>query len=90
MKQAARRPKTAVAEAGVGLLFNEFLQIPTDFHQRLVHQRLGGKVHHVVAQGAAEQEFQREIVDALGLRFFTCSLGFHPAMRDEIAHQTAD
>ena len=69
MKQAASRPKPAVAEPGVRLLLDQLVDVPAFDAACPPHDRLGRQIHHVVAQCPAEQKLHRQVVDALGMPF---------------------
>ena len=43
-------------------------------------------IYHAISQGAADQEFQGQVVDALGMRAIIGALGFHPAFHEAVAH----
>jgi hypothetical protein len=53
------------------------------------HQRLGGEIHDVVAQGAAEQELHRQIVDALGSGLLARPPCSDPPVSDEVTDEPA-
>ena len=51
-----------------------------------VNQEIGD----VVGQGATEQKFHREVINALGVALPVSLLGFQPALRKHVAHGTRD
>lgn len=52
--------------------------------------RLKPKIGDIVGQGATEQKFHREVVNALGVALLAGLLGFQPALREHVAHGMRD
>ena len=88
--EAGREPaQAAVAESCIGLFLDHRIEIPSLLLQRTLNQRFRGEIHHVVAQRAAEQILQGEVVDALGVRVLPRLTGGNPAVRDQVADEAA-
>jgi hypothetical protein len=45
------------------------------------------QVHDVVGQRSADQEFHRQVIDALGVLPIIGGLGLDPALREDVAHR---
>ena len=57
--------EAAVAETGVRLLLDQYLEVPALLLHRLPHDRVRREIHDVVAKRPAEQKFHRQVVNAL-------------------------
>ena len=49
-------------------------------------QRIEQEVRDIIGQGAADEKFHREIVDALGVLAMVGVLRSHPSLREDVAH----
>ena len=87
MKHAARPPETAVAERGVGLAFAQIRQADAEIAERRVEQRQQSHIVQGVGEEAADQEFEREIIDALAAGVIAHLLGREPAVHDAVAQR---
>ena len=61
-------PQPAIAERGVGFKLAQHLKVDAERGQRLAHLFHHPKIGQAVAQQPPDQEFQAEIIDALGPR----------------------
>ncbi len=78
--------EAAVAEAGVGLERAQAVEIDVQFGERIAHGFGDAEVVEVVEQQAADEEFERQVVDA----FFALLVGGidagEPAIYCQVAH----
>ena len=79
--------QAAVAQAGVGLLFENFLQIDVPLSDRLPGEGFKQKVGDVVCQRTADQEFHREVVDAFWVLPIVGFVREDPALREDVPHR---
>ena len=56
----------------------------------LLPRRIRGQVGDVVGQRAADQKFQRQIINPFGVALLVGLLGLEPALRKHVAHGTGD
>ena len=91
IEKTRRQPaQAAVAETGVRLLLDDLERIELVMFGELLRIRVKPKIGDVVGQGAAEQKFHREVINALGVALPVSLLGFQPALRKHIADGTRD
>ena len=82
--------EAAIAEPGVGLLFEQpdpVERVPLD---HVVHDRTEQEVRDVVGQRASDQKLHREVIDALGIRAIVGLLCAHPALRQDVANRAGE
>ena len=77
--------QAAVAERGVGLELAQSVEIGTQVAQRLAHRRGDAEIAEGIEQQAPDQEFEREVVDALAAIAISVARGVHPFVDDAIA-----
>ncbi len=87
--QKARRqpPQAAIAQSGVHFVIGELLPIQIQFTQRLAADFFHLQIHHVVAEQAANQKFEREVIDPLYLNAMMSLLRRQPALHQMVAHR---
>ena len=78
--------EAAVAERGVGLELAQPVEIDAEVAQRLARRLGEAEVAERVEQQAPDQEFEREVVDALAAVAVGLAGRVHPAIDDAIAH----
>jgi hypothetical protein len=78
-------PEAAVAEAGVDFFVAEVATVEIQSFGGLVHDVPKAEVADVVVERAADQEFEREIVDTLFSLGGAGALGRQPAIDDPVA-----
>ena len=78
--------ETAIAERGVGLERGDQVHVDAEPGERLAHGVEQAEIGEGVAHQAADQELERQIVDALGLVVVGLLGGFDPAFDDAVAH----
>ena len=87
---AGRQPaETAVAEARVGLLFRDAVEIVAQLRERgagFGHQ-VAIEAREAVDERAAEQKLDREVADALAGGLRDATLGREPARRKLLTHR---
>ena len=89
--EARREPaEPAVAEAGVGLLLEEFGEPQPLVPGGGVDQGRQHQVRDVVRQRPADQELHREVVDLLGIDPVVLLLGPDPALGEHVADRGGD
>ena len=87
VEEAGRQaPEPAVAQARVGLLFEQAEPIEVLLLDGLPGERIEQEVRDVVGQRAADEKLHREIVDALGVLALVGVLREHPALREDVPH----
>ncbi len=82
----SKTPKTAITECRIRLQPGDNVKIDAEGGQRvtnLVHQ---ADVGDGVAHQAADQKFQRQIINALGIVGIGLAGGFHPFVDDAVTH----
>ena len=83
-KQAASRPKPAVAQTGVGLLLEQLDPIEVLLPHGFTHDGIQQQVGDIVGQRAADEKLHREVIDALGVLALVGVLGEHPPLRKDV------
>src|SRR6266542_3510132 len=78
-------PEPAVAEPGVGLFLEQAEPVERRSLDDVVHEGTEHQIRDVVGQRAADQEFHREVIDALGIEALVGLLRAHPALREDVA-----
>jgi hypothetical protein len=82
-RQAA---EPAVAQPGVGLLFQQAEPIEALLLDGLPGEGVEQEVRDVVGQGAAQEELHREIVHALGIAALVGVLRAQPSLGEDVPH----
>ena len=80
-------PEAAVAETGVGLFVDHVFEFDRKIHQRIGRFLFDVQVEQVIAERAADQEFQRQVVGLAGIRLalpFPCLV---PSRHDPVAYR---
>ena len=75
----------AVTQRSVGLEPAQFVEIDTEHVEGFAHRRREAEIGHRVVQQAADQEFEREIVDALSALAIRRARRVEPAVDDAVA-----
>ena len=83
-------PEAAVAERGVGLDAAQLGQIDAELLERLGHRLHDPEIGHGVEQQSADQEFQREVVDALAPVGVGRGGELEPSFDDDVAGGEGD
>ena len=87
VEEAGRQaPEPAVAQARVGLLFEQLEPIEVLLLDGLLRERIEQEVGDVVGQRAADEELHREVVDALGVLALVRVLRVDPSLRKDVPH----
>ena len=87
LHEASGKPaKTAIAERSIRLEPGDHIEIDTERSQRLAHIVEKAEVREGVAHQPADEEFQRQIVDALFLLFVGSFCRLDPALDNAVAH----
>ena len=73
-------PKPAVAETGIELDFVDFLNVLSEFVERFLEFLAQPEIQYRIAEGASDQEFERQVVNPLGVRAVVRLHGRHPAL----------
>ena len=90
-KKASRKtPETAIAQAGIRLLFQQFEPVEVLFLDRCFRNGIEKKIRNVVGERAADEKFHREIVNALRILTLVGLFRMNPALRQNIAHRVSD
>ena len=79
--------EAAIAERGVRLEPAQHGEIDAELRQRRLHRLDDAEVGHRVEQHAADQEFEREVIDALPIFAIACA-SIHPAVDDDVPSTT--
>ena len=82
--------ETAVAERRIRLDTAQFGQADPELVQRLLHRLRDAEICHRIEKEAADQKFQREVIDALSSVGVNGVGRFHPALDDEVAGGESD
>src|SRR5579864_6009333 len=85
-KACGQTSKTAVSQAGVGLLLQDLDQIQFLVLNELVCERGEQKIHNVVCERATDEKFHRKVVESFGVLLFIRLLCQQPALRQNVAH----
>ena len=80
-------PEAAIAERGIRLAFAQLRQRHAEIAERDLEDLEQPHVVQRVGEEAADQEFEREIIDALASRIVAVLLGREPAMHDAVAQR---
>jgi len=80
-------PQPAIAERGVRLQFLQRGEIEPVLLQRRRHVARGAKVRQGIAQQAADQEFEAEVIDPLGSGLVRGRGGCEPAVDDVVTQR---
>ena len=86
MKQAASRPRPPLPKRRVGLDLAQPVEIDAKLGQRGAHRLQHLQIVERVDQQPADQEFQRQIIDALAVLGVDGAGRGHPAIDDAVAH----
>ena len=85
MKQAARRPETAVAQRSVGLRRAQAVGIDAEVAERGPRDVGQAEIAEHIGEQAADEELERQVVDALVTFGVARAFGREPAMNDPVA-----
>ena len=87
IEEAGGEPaEPAIAESGVHLVIAELVPIQPLLRHGLAADVFHLEIDHIVAQQPADQELEREIVDALDVLLVMGLLGGHPAFDHPVPH----
>ena len=78
--------KSAVAKPRVHFFFAKFFKGHAQFGNRFFHSAFHIQIQNGIAQGAANQKFQRQVVNALDVLFVIGFLRLDPAIDQAVAH----
>ena len=91
IEEAGRQPaEAAVAQAGLLLLLQQFVQVQAQFRDRLFDFSVNAQIDEVVAQVRAHEEFRGKIGDGARLLPRVGLRGADPAMQQLIAHHVGE
>ena len=79
--------EAAVAQSGIGLQRLDEVNVDVEPGQRLGEGGSELEVAHRVTQQAADEEFQRQVIDPLGIGLVGALGRFHPAVDDAVAQR---
>jgi hypothetical protein len=85
-KASRQPPEAAVAERGVGLEIGDGFHVDTEARQRFFHFVVNAEREQRIRERAADEEFHRQVVDALDVLLVLLAGGFHPAGDEPVAH----
>ena len=80
-------PQSPIPQPRIELHLAQLLQIVAQFVQSLVHAVVDTQVDQAVAQGAADQKFQRQVVYPLDILVVVGLLRLQPALDHPVAHR---
>ena len=80
-------PEAAVAERGVRFELRDGIEIEADEGERLAHLLLEAEIAERILEQAADQKFEREIIDPLATGALGLADRGHPAVDDLVAHR---
>ncbi len=90
-QEAGRQtPQAAVAQAGIVLAVEHFVEADAEAGQHLAAHVLHAQVRQVIAQRPAHQKFHREVVELLGILVAIAGLGLQHAVDDAVADGQRD
>jgi hypothetical protein len=89
-KAGGKPAQTAIAQAGIGLGFDNGRPVELLLGHELTHDRIEAQVEQVVAERAADQELHRQVVDSLGILPRIGLFRAMPTLRQDIAHRAGD
>ena len=78
--------KTAVAKTRIDFLFAEFFERHADFVKSFGDGTFDIEVQDGVTEGAANQKFERQVIDALDVFFVVSVLRLDPAVNKTVTH----
>jgi hypothetical protein len=88
LHEARRKPpEAAIAEGCIRLAFAQVRQIDAEIAERGLEHRQQPHIVQCVGEQAADQELEREIVDALGAGIVALLLRRQPVMHDAVAQR---
>ncbi len=86
--ETGRQPaETAIAERGVRLAIAQIGQPDAEIAERRLEQRHQAHIVERVGEQPADQEFERQIIDALATGVVALLLGHQPAVHDAVAQR---
>jgi hypothetical protein len=86
-KAGREAPQAAVAQARVRLLIEKLHPELAVFAEARADDGIEHHVHYVVGERPADEELDRDIVDALGVLALVGLVGLEPAVRQNVAHR---
>ena len=90
MKQAASRPRPPLPSAASGSIRRRSVEVDAELVERLAHRLGDAEIGQRVEQQPADQELERQIVDALAPVGVDAGGGFEPAVDDDVAGGEGD
>src|SRR5262249_19425910 len=87
VKKASREtPQTTITQTGVGFLFQQLEPVEVLLLGGFFRDRIEEKVGDVVSERAADENVNRDIVDAIEVLALVGFLSEYPTLRQDIAH----
>ena len=80
--------KAAVAQARVGLLVKNLPPLVAVLIESPLDHGIEHEIHHVVAERAADQKLDRDVVDPLRILARVSLVGAQPTIRNDVPHRT--
>ena len=85
-KTRRQTPEAAISQPGVGFLLEQAEPIERRLLDRFTHEGAEQQIGDVVGQRTADQEFHREVVDALRIFALVGLLRADPSLREDVSH----
>ncbi len=79
--------QAAISQPGVGLLLSHGFERLAETLQRFLRGRFQAKIKHVVGQGPANQEFQRQVIRATLVGLIALGIGVHPVRHEPVTQR---
>ncbi len=90
VEEASRQPpESAVAQSGIGFLFQEADPFEVFLSDGLLRHRLKQEIYYVVGERAANEKLHGKVVDALGVLARIRVLTVQPSLRQDVSHRTS-
>ncbi len=88
LHEAGREPaEAAIAERRIRLAFAQVRQVDAEIAERRLEHRQQAHIVQRIGEQAADQEFEREIIDALAAGVVALLFGRQPAVHDAVAQR---
>ena len=87
MKQAASRPRPPLPSAASGSHLRRFGQADAEIAERCLEHRQQAHIVQRVGEQAADQKFEREVIDPLAAGVVALLFGHQPAVHDAVAQR---
>jgi len=86
-REASEAP---IAERRIRLQATQHRKIDAEHREGRLHRLYDAQIGHRIEQHAADQKFEREIIDALAIRVVSLARRIHPAVDDDVARGEGD